>query len=156
MNNTNFSVDRTERDPSIPRRGVPETEMDLYELTHESGLKCRIARNRTGVLCGYVNVPAGHRRLDSYWLGLRADSNVHGGETYRRDNADGSSWVGFDCAHHADFIPLTDMASASMLRDGESERVRNSGLIYRDVDYVAGELDKLARTIASEQTGVTK
>lgn len=84
-----------------------------------TGLDCLIVRNPvTYALCGYVGVPEGHP-----WHGKGyddVDAEVHGGLTFAdactRHVCHGENgevvankdvwWLGFDCAHAWDIIPL--------------------------------------------------
>ena len=63
----------------------------------EDGLDLRIERSSLGNYCGYVRVPSMDKQRI---LDLSEQLRVHGGITFN----DGE-WVGFDCAHHGDYLP---------------------------------------------------
>lgn len=105
--------------------------------------------------CGYLRLPEGHP-----WIGkgtIDVPASVHGGITWSNnflgfDDVDnGSWWIGFDCAHWND----------SYIRDDLDPRLQEllPGLrrvqmgIFRDVDYVKGELVKLAAQASLAMTG---
>lgn len=99
-------------------------EKDYYELIIK-GYKCEIKRNKhTGHLNGYITVSPDHILLkeDLQWSSAL---DVHGGVTYQNGNT-----VGFDCAHHMDYSPLSPYNS--------------SDSVYRNVEFVTNELNDLA------------
>ncbi|KKL48060.1 hypothetical protein LCGC14_2329350 [marine sediment metagenome] len=116
-----------------------------------------------GHLCGYIGVPKLHP-----WHGLNYDdipADVHGGLTHTgsekvllkpkwidghkeyeeiiRDNAfphdtgGDTWWMGFDCAHLGDLVPGSP----------------SPGDVYRDEDYVRGEIESLVRQAAAAYNG---
>jgi hypothetical protein len=135
-----------------------------------TSLPCLIVRNRMGALCGYVGVPAGHP-----WHGKDYDDigrydpkpedydpdwypDVHGGLTFASGCSHGDPaktichvpgdgepddmwWLGFDCGHAGD---LTNMAEDPAWR----ERWPHPDDVYRDVEYVRGEVGRLAKMAA--------
>lgn len=120
-----------------------EREPDYYEFVSH-GYICVIVRHKElKHLCGYIGVPKRHRLY-----GVDADAaplQAHGGITYssntpvRRFSKEIANmdlwWLGFDCGHYGDLVP-------SMLisfRDVEG--------VYRDMNYVKGELVKLAKQL---------
>lgn len=146
-------------------RGEWDLEPDKVQWQDEAtGLPCLIVRGPSGALCGYVGVPVGHP-----WHGADYDScgryspkpegyepdwypDVHGGLTYASgcnhpdDQArgichvpgdgepDDTWWLGFDCAHAGDHCPKYSAYSTRWPDDA-----------YRDIDYVRGECQKLAK-----------
>lgn len=115
-----------------------------------TGLRCAIRRNGVGALCGYVRVPRGklYRKLvkrmqtpscklfkqtqfkAGYDHPLFANIGVHGGLTFCGKSHDyrmKGLWIGFDCAHSFDYMPLID-----------------DGGTYRTFAYVKGEVMDLA------------
>lgn len=154
-----------------------ETEPDSKQWTH-LGLDCVIVRMKElGHLCGYVRVPEGHvlHGVDyssespalataleelkqqpmpdnpsfGVMLGcLSGELNatpeivldVHGGITYAKDHqpkesSDGGWWFGFDCAHLGDLSPLMGFDMG--------------GDVYRDMEYVTNEANRLADQLAA-------
>ncbi len=138
-----------------------------------TGLDCLMHRTPTGGhWCGYVGVAPGHP-----WHGKDYDAaigecskedcwhydhspggltEVHGGLTFASACADTKDesrgichvaaegrpphvwWFGFDCAHSGDLSPGHKF---SVMSDGYER--------YRDVAYVKGEVEKLAKQIAA-------
>lgn len=112
---------------------------------------CLIRRvEGSGHLCGYVAVPPGHP-----WHGLDWDeisAEVHGGLTYASEcsesvchvpahgESDDVWWIGFDCAHSGDLIPLSSQFIA-FPDFGDSPY----GTTYRTIEYVRAECESLAR-----------
>lgn len=152
---TDWVVERSEKDARLTLarlqwgRGPWQDEPDLV-IWQSSGLKCAIARNDMGCLCGYVRVPDGHvcHGLDyNHAHDIVASLECHGGLTYSRsyhpcgDGEDGGWWLGFDCGHGGDGIPyfITNGFARGLLGD------RNC---YRDIGYVRSEVEALARQLA--------
>jgi hypothetical protein len=94
-----------------------------------------------GHLCGYLGVPEGH-----LWHGKGEEDlevGVHGGLTFARGTAPGRPgewerpgywWLGFDCAHFQDVVPIHYQLRQSSREDFGS---------YRDWQYVQDELASL-------------
>lgn len=140
---------------SGPWRDEPDKVQWVDPATN---LPCLIVRGPMGALCGYVGVSKAHPLYEIDYN--RADEmddakviHVHGGLTFAgpcQPNAaedhgichtvepgedDAVWWLGFDCAHHNDFIPI-----------------RNYGFdweIYRDVAYVRDQVTNLASQLNS-------
>lgn len=125
-----------------PWENEPDREHWVDEATD---LDCLIIRNSSGALCGYVGVPEGHPSFGKYYEDVHAE--VHGGLTYSdacdghichsRDKGDEPAnehvwWLGFDCAHGYDLIPM--MTSEFLAR----------GATYKDIEYVKRECRHLA------------
>lgn len=116
-----------------------KTEPNFVVFTHTYKLctiPCVIQRvPHSGHLCGYVGVP-----VWSPWHGKEpSEAEVHGGITYSEDhlprieldlNFHVSWWIGFDCAHSGDYMPL----SKYNLPDAT----------YRNMEYVKQECRNLA------------
>lgn len=110
------------------------------------GYPCLVLRaiNSGFHLCGYVGLSPGHpwhghdRALESWW-----SVPSHGGITYTRASHPETGepttewWVGFDCAHWLDYLPLY-----ALLRSGEP--LEQFGT-YRTAPYVARVVRELAR-----------
>ena len=113
-----------------------ENEPDRKEFMAH-GLRCVIKRHPTMKhLCGYVEVPKGHRWETLDALDIPADA--HGGITYseeslpREESEADNWWIGFDCSHAGDFMPGF---------------VPEFPGTYRDIKYVERECRELAKQI---------
>lgn len=124
-------------------------------LDEETGLPCLLVRNCevTGAWCGYVGLKEGHPLYEKEYSKLAQDIDVHGGLTFsgicqklddestgichKTDNEDKVWWLGFDCAHGGDLCPKIVAAYTSF------------GEIYRDIEYVKAEVEKLARQLST-------
>lgn len=138
------------------------------ELSWSFGdVPCRIVRHpHSGVLNGYVSVPASHP-----WHGQDFDeieADCHGGLTFsgtfgnRSEFVDEDSrvlaartyasrattdrglwWVGFDCAHAWDWTPGFD----ALYRERNIEPMPFAGerSSYKTIEYVKSEVENLAR-----------
>lgn len=132
-------------------RGPWDDEPDReHWIDDETGLDCLVVRNSMGAWCGYVGLPEGHpqyrKHYDEVYVDL--DIDVHGGLTYAHTcrppichtAAEAAHepvwWVGFDCLHLGDDAPGRSFRAAAF---GHEE--------YRDIDYVRGEVTKLARQL---------
>jgi hypothetical protein len=135
--------------------GPWQHEPDRIEWRH-LGLPCLIARNSGGGnLCGYVGVPPGHPWHGKDYSDLD-NVDVHGGLTYSRGCAevgavchvpapgepDGIWWLGFDCAHSGDSRPGW----------ADHFKFQEEYSVYRDVEYVRREVERLAEQAAHPQT----
>lgn len=103
-----------------------------------------IARNvELGHLCGYVEVKDKNlkRLVKKHGYDARTiyELNVHGGVTYAGE-VGRKVFIGFDCAHFNDFVPL-------LLVDG----YEGSGAIenYRDAKFVRKECKNLIKQLKS-------
>ena len=132
-------------DKSTWTRGPWDHEPDKAQWTDDATrLPCLIVRGPHGALCGYVGVSPDHP-----WFGKGYDdeaADVHGGLTFSGSCQEGGDpsrgichipaegqpdnvwWLGFDCAHYRDLIPL----------------YRSNGGTYRDRAYVENECRNLA------------
>ena len=99
------------------------------------GHTCIIRKNPVlQTLCGYVVVPKRHP-----WHGMdyfKIDCDVHGGLTYGEQLGEYDFAVGFDCAHHGDYIPGAPWS------DG----------VYRDEAFVRAELEGVVDQMIDENT----
>jgi hypothetical protein len=75
------------------------------------GFLCAIFRNRMGALCGYIRIPEDHHwrgvSLVDFCTGKVEGPDIHGCITYAEQYEDGY-WIGFDCAHTGDIVPLVE------------------------------------------------
>lgn len=130
-------------DRSAWSRGPWDEEPFDFLSWEEQGVKCMIHRNPTGAWCGYIGVPTEHA-----WHGADTKElsyvRVHGGVTFAEDtcrepndnlNRDGRWWVGFDCGHGCDVMPIM---SGRLL-----EAMTDFGSTYRDAEYAIAEVRKL-------------
>lgn len=137
--------------------GEWDNEPDKISWTDPgTGRPCLIVRNSMGALCGYVAVDPGsplHGRDYDY-----CDVDVHGYLTYEGpcqgtdDEAHGVChvpepgspddvwWFGFDCAHLDDLIPST-------VRVFTAAGLSIDNAVYRNVPYVRGQVESLARQL---------
>lgn len=147
--------------------GPWQTEPDLVEWRHESGLPLLMNRSATGAWCGYVGLPPPHRHY------ARPDGEIdehtsHGGLTYSdhcraricHEPRDGESrevwWVGFDCAHAWDLAPALEALTRSVMPDWiSSYEARDTFFrahrqdVYRDLVYVRETVEALAAELAA-------
>lgn len=154
-----------------PWRGYPprsewgdgpwQNEPDLIEWRDEAGMPCLIVRGPLGALCGYVGLGPEHPYSGTNHNDL-PDLEVHGGLTFSEGCHEGGHichvaregepeqvwWLGFDCNHSGDVDP----AVRALLRSlpGYSERWEYG--TYRDIHYVRGEVESLARQLRAVPT----
>lgn len=108
------------------------------EVFEHAGLKCLILRDKLLYLCGYVGLPAGHSYYGRHFKDI--DIKAHQGLTFS-GKGDGVHrekdcwWVGFCCERPGDHVPGLPFPT----RGGE---------VYRNIDYVRGEVRKLAEELA--------
>jgi hypothetical protein len=154
-------VDRTGWAPGPWDDEPDRLEWRLPELPQYPML---ITRNDySGNLCGYVAVPPGHPAHGKEPDDLELDA--HGGVNYagscsgkichvpQPGEPDDVWWFGFDCAHGFDVMPGLE-ARHPMLRAlrEEAEAAPAEPLStdrYRDLPYVKGECEELARQLAA-------
>jgi hypothetical protein len=158
-NEAEYKVERPDWWPAGPWM----TEPDKVNWKTEAGLPGMIIRTKSGHLCGYVAVTKEHPLFEvGYGDGEWPESpegriEVHGGLTYSAKCAgnichvpepgepDDVWWFGFDCAHSGDWSPSS---FAPYLRH---QRMPGEGPCfdaYRDIAYVRGEVESLARQLA--------
>ncbi len=159
-------------DKSTWGEGPWQAEPDRAEWEH-AGLPCLAIRNRSGVWCGYAAVPPGHPSHGQDYNDVPVE--VHGGLTYgslcdghichvpKPGDPDDVYWFGFDCHHGGDFGPGMhartrhyggafsdvdyDHASAVATREAHPDRWDVD--VYRTLDYVQGETNRLAEQLAA-------
>lgn len=113
-------------------------------------LHCIIKRGPSTSLCGYIGIPI---TKDPYknlipMENWHEELRVHGGITFTESSRISMHrmfpefrytrkllWIGFDCSHYQDLLPLTFMEFGR--REGQ----------YRTIDYVKREIEKLAEQI---------
>ena len=116
-----------------------EEEEDRKEWVAH-GLACEIMRApKLRHLCGYVGLPRTHPNFGDGYDDI--DVDVHGGLTYAEEgtavtHSAGLWWVGFDCAHFGDLVPSS--VDGGYSDDG----------VYRDMEYVTEETERLALQLA--------
>ncbi len=136
--------------------GPWKNEPDRVEWRSPTGFVCLIVRAYDGEfiigghLCGYVGVPPGHP-----WHGRSHHeivAAVHGGVDYaeacqgvichvpQAGEPEELWWVGFDCAHFADFSPGSETWMCQHIPD---RKARTFG-VYKDVAWVTAETEYLA------------
>lgn len=132
-----------------------ENEPDRAEFKHR-GFACLALRGPADAWCGYVAVPPGHPAHGQHYD--QVDAHVHGGLTYSSacqgeichipepGEPDDVWWLGFDCAHGGDVIP-----GFFKLREEKMPQLSSfcglSGEVYRDLEYVKGEIRSLAEQL---------
>lgn len=107
------------------------------------GLKCLLVRNNMGSWCGYVGIEPTHVLYGKHYNDIDGVLDVHGGLTYSsQQSPDGEShglwWLGFDCGHATDLIPLlVKLLPSEIVLQGT----------YRNLAYVQAETEKLAKQL---------
>lgn len=112
------------------------TEPNKLEFEH-AGMKCLVLRDKFLWLGGYVGLEPGHQYFGKHFRHI--DAKVHRGLNFSgkgdgERRPEGLWWVGFYCDRPGDVVP----GRMDTLQGGES---------YRDVDYVRGEVEKLAEQL---------
>ena len=140
----NNKIEQTFIDKGSWPDGPWKSEPDFVSWTDEkTGYNCVILRQEiTGHLCGYVCVSKGHPAYKKDILHDLDDIDIHGGLTYAESslhtplwiilNNDERWWLGFDCAHNRDHIPLHN---------------KFEGQVYRNIEYVISECESLAHQL---------
>jgi hypothetical protein len=140
--------------------GPWQEEPDRVEWRDEAtGYPCLALRNveGTGAWCGYVGVPPGHPYHGKAYRDVAVE--VHGGLTYADACQEGGHichvplsgesadiwWFGFDCGHCFDLMPRLQALLRSLTPSGLPEIPK----VYRDLDYVRGEVTALAEQLAA-------
>jgi hypothetical protein len=137
--------------------GAWQNEPDREDFRH-LGFPCIALRNHHGAWCGYVGVSAGHPLYGTDYSAVSVD--VHGGLTYSAkchppishtpDPGDPEDlwWLGFDCGHAWDVSPGMDAILRLYGIRPPSEQFHELET-YRDLEYVRGEIRKLAEQLAA-------
>lgn len=113
-----------------------DTEPSRLEWTTEGvPFPMLIKRAGMGHLCGYVGLPEGHPLHGIPYIAV--DVDVHGGLTFSGYlKGDGATWwLGFDCAHHGDMVPLIHAHTPQNFSE------------YRTIGWVRVETERLARQL---------
>jgi len=161
--------------------GPWQTEPDRVEWRH-AGLPCLAHRGPMGNWCGYAAVPPGHPLHGTAYPD--ADVSVHGGLTYS-DRCSGAIchvpnpgepddvwWFGWDCGHAWDFSPalaaqirganffalpflLEPYDHAAAMAADPSSPTWPWREIYRTLDYVQAETNRLAEQLAAVVKPIT-
>jgi len=113
---------------------IIKSEGDYKEWTYQTrnGVEYRLVIRRNsslGFLCGYIEVTKDNKLFGDEYISL--DLNVHGGLTYGSKKSDDVFVYGFDCGHFGDMI-------------FDELGIKKRGDIYRDMNYVTKECEKLA------------
>lgn len=145
--------------------GPWQDEPDLVEWRNDDypGVPMLVARSAAGHLCGYVAVPHGHPCHGK--AAEETDLEAHGGLNYAAScgvvvchvplpgEPDDVWWLGFDCGHvMTDISPEIDKTLRELGRDrlekasGEFIAVFG-GAVYRTLDYVMAEVERLAAQV---------
>jgi hypothetical protein len=109
-------------------------EPNKVEFTH-AGMACLIIRDRLMWLGGYVGLEPSHPHYGKHFRDIETNG-VHKGLNFsgrgdgQRRKA-GLWWIGFYCDRPGDYVP------------GRLDNL-GGGEVYRGVDYVRGEVEKLA------------
>lgn len=105
---------------------IRKKEGDRYEFKFK-GFDCKIIRvdPKMGHLCGYVAIPWESKLHGRHIPEIeeKYDIHTHGGITYGEIEEDENYWLGFDCAHSWDLIPVL-------------EHSHDPSRVYRDMEYV--------------------
>jgi hypothetical protein len=130
-------------------------ELDRYDFRTRAGYPGLIVRNDLGNLCGYVGLPPNHPAYGSGYDDV--DVDVHGGLTYAEaccghichvpmaGESDDVWWLGFDCAHGGDYLPMRKALAARF----PYEIFERFDDVYRDVAYVRAEVERLANQLVT-------
>ena len=140
------------------RDGPWLTEPDKAQWQYNPYIACMLKRNPMGAWCGYAGVTPGHP-LYQVDYDSAGDIDVHGGLTYSAmcdgdeekgichvaKGIDGEEveawWLGFDCAHALDAVPLLSVLpgfpKSSILSNGH----------YWTYEEVRAETERLAKQL---------
>lgn len=99
-----ISVDKTQW---VYGPWIDEPDSDAWV---DRGYLCAIRRNFMGALCGYVGIPLDHPLLYHQFPAqvkgkVEGSIDVHGGVTFNEE-IEGVYWIGFDCSHYMDYMPV--------------------------------------------------
>lgn len=111
-----------------------------------TGYPCIMQRNMDqGHWLGYVGIPEDHHYLDN-----DIDIPVHGGIThtgkapggrYKGEYEKGLIWIGFDCAHGWDLLPVDSKHIFSFVN------IPNHEITYKSLEYIKNECTNLAKAL---------
>lgn len=164
---TKFKGKEKKELPPGPWDNEPDKKQWLGKAT---GLPCLIVRTPLGHLCGYVGVYKTHPFYGKDYDNVNTHNyiDVHGGLTFSNKSQKGGKfcykvekeedddvwwWLGFDCAHVGDLIP--SMLELYNKMNIEIPDYHNKD-IYRDIDYVTAECEKLAVQLKEIDTAEKK
>ncbi len=122
-----------------------EPDQVMWVAKDPPHFRCMVWRHdANGQLNGYVAVPKDHPAWGRDYGEI--DVDVHGGLTFAGRGID-DSWVfGFDTSHGFDVCPGME---ATMRSIGIGSPMRFGGGEYRQLAYVRGEVESLARQLAA-------
>lgn len=144
----------------------------VKEWTTEAGLPAVAKLTPWGTFNGYIAVPEGHPlygvdTTDTWgWgneLADRVNCAAHGSTTYADlglNNISGTGatantatawWLGFDCAHHGDFSPVTDLHLSDPRDEYPDITVEEVFGTWRSLDYVIDCCEAMAREAQEEK-----
>lgn len=153
-----YLPDRYNKDewPAGPWTDEPDKLTWVDEVTD---LDCMVHRGPAGALCGYVGVPKDHPWFGKDYEQVEPYPEVHGSLTFanrcvetKTDDGHGIChvpqpgrsdevwWLGFDCAHLYDIAPRHDFKYGGPIESQAS---------YKDMRYVVGEVEQLAKQAAA-------
>lgn len=142
--------------------GIWSMEPDKAQwIDQKTNLDCLAVRGPLGAWCGYVGLPPGHPGYGKDYQEVEAlyDIDIHGGLTFsdacqKRDDPsvgichvpqEGRDkdiwWIGFDCAHAWDLVPV--MQKYGTYGTGD--------VVYRDLRWVIRETARLAEQVTQKQ-----
>ena len=103
------------------------------KIEYEShGFKCRIIRQSTGHLCGYIEQ---HLEFDNHdYFGAEDFYAVYGGVTFVEDGV-----IGFDTYHAFDVAPYVEHSVIGYQRREDYNKIS-----YKTLNFVKNEVEKLA------------
>jgi len=170
------TIEYTTVDKSEWGDGPWQNEPDKVQyMDEDTGLPCIIKRGPVGAWCGYVGVAEGHPAFESHYYSYDGEEcvlkhiEVHGGLTFANKCQEGAEedaichipgegepdhvwWLGFDCAHAWDISPVMLAYNRKKFAEtgdslwDDSRWDRNE--VYRDINYVRGEVKSLAKQLA--------
>jgi len=143
--------------PEGPWKSEPNVDVFKYR-----GYDCIINRSNVGALCGYVRVPKNSKFIDEK---LYSRLDVHGGITYTEKDEDGDFWIGFDCSHHDDIIPIHGLYEEHMSDQLKHEKQLIKSMVgdplrinktYKDFDFVTNEIMNIVDQMMKKKRIITK
>lgn len=135
-------------------------EPDKLQFEH-MGIKCLILRNESGALCGYCELPEGHKYYAKDYEEILY--LAHGGLTFsgnRKQFGLDGFWIGFDCSHSFDITPeceifLQESRTRLMNKMPALKKMLESSPIfnrtYKNIAFVEQECKQLAKQIINDQ-----
>lgn len=126
---------------------IVKSEGNQKQFKHK-GYECLIIRTspeHMGHLCGYIQIPKDHKLydLDYYEIEEIYDYELpaHGGLTFAGElqNQQGY-WMGFDCAHLGDFLPMSPNV------------IPHQWETYKDMKFVENNIKEIIDFLKEEPT----